>query len=306
MRFNGPHKIYREIMIKEVLKQYKNKFSKTQLDLAKKIEVKLGEDAAICLVSLLIFERTSQREIDVITKLIEQFSPIEVKEFTENPNKVTLAGIGPKRHRIEIIPQFKVKNPFPQGRTWSLDLVIKLYRKIGEEHINICSINVEYDGDPSHYLESGIIKAYMRDASVVSELSIQTLRISPNAWKKDDQFFVKAIKKIFENSIKKIEKVQYHTIKATQAHSSYLSEKKRVECPICTGGGMLADEYCPLCQGVGRISKELTINLDLSEYEFIDCPECKKRSEPYRSCTICIGKGSITREKAVEIAKKRA
>lgn len=292
-------------MIKEVLDRYRQKFSKNQLELANKIELKLGRDVATCLVSLLIFERTSQREVGVVAELIEQFNPVEIKEFTENPNKITLTGYGPKLHKVEIAPQFKVENPFPNGRTWSLDLVIKLYRKIGGDHIEICAINVEYDGDPSHYLESSVKKSYMRDSSIASELSIQTIRISPDAWKKDQKYFVKAIKKIFEHSIKTIEKVQRHTINNIQTHSAFLNESKRVECPICIGEGMLADEFCPLCKGLGVVNKSLTLNLDLSDFEFIDCPECKKRNEFNRICKICIGTGSISRDKAIEIAKKR-
>lgn len=292
-------------MIKEALTQYREKFSRNQQDLADKIGVRLGKDVATCLVSLLMFERTSKREIGVIAKFIEQFKPLEVSGLAESPYKIKLTGLGPKDHRVDIFPQFKLKNPLPNGRVWSLDLVVKLYRQIGDIYFEICAINMEYDGDPSHYLESGVKKSYVRDVAVASELFAHVIRVSPEEWERDSQYFIKAVKKLFENSIRRTEKLQRYTLECSRRYNASLGKAREIKCPICTGLGMLADDFCPLCKGVGFVNERLVFNLDVSDYECVDCPECKKRKEPYRACKICKGTGSISRDKAIEIAKER-
>lgn len=294
-------------MIKELLQEYRKKFTNNQLDLAKEIEVRLGVDIANCLVSLLHFERTSQKEIDVISRLIEQFKPLKVEVFSDTPKKVIIGGYGPKKHhRVEIIPQFKVKNPFPKGRIWSMDLVINLYRHIDLQYIEICSIGIEYDGDPSHYLESGIKKAYLRDSSIASDKLIQPIRICPDDWKKDQKYFITVIKKYFEKSIQRAEKIQYHTVKGLIGATKVESQKPRLEkCPICIGEGVLALDLCPVCKGIGGISHLLVRTIDISNYDEFDCPECTIKKRPSSSCRTCIGRGFISRDKAIEIAINR-
>ncbi len=293
-------------LIKELLDSHFVRFTGNELNLFKKIEKRLGRDVACCLVSLKHFEMTSIKEIEVISQLIEQFKPLSVSAFIDNPpnaRKVLISGRMEKHHKIEILPQLKVKNPFPKGRQWSIDLTIKLYRLIGRQYVEIGAVGIEYDGDNSHYLESGVKKAYLRDSHIATE-NIQIIRISPDAWDADSNYFKKTIKKFFENKIKFAEKIQSHTIKSIKGSSKSLSASAFNKCPICIGEGVLASEFCPACSGVGKIPKGKVVNPD--EYEEFDCPECKQLSLPKSSCRTCVGTGCISREKALEIAKNRA
>ena len=61
----------------------------------------------------------------------------------------------------------------------------------------IIKIALEYDGDDSHYKESGIKKSYRRDFYIFTETGISTIRLSPEMVKEDPELkdLVKSLKK---------------------------------------------------------------------------------------------------------------
>ncbi|MFH4371216.1 hypothetical protein [Vibrio alginolyticus] len=293
-------------MIEDKLKTHFDRFSANELDLCKEIEKTLGKDVSRCLVSLKHFEQTSLKEIEVISFLIEQFKPLIIEEFIDSPREnrsVLIVGKMKVHHKVEIIPQLRVENPFPKGRVWSIDLTIKLFRFIGEQYVEIGAVGIEYDGDSSHYLESGVKRAYLRDSHIATE-NIHIIRISPDAWKKDKGYFKKTIKKYFENKIHRTEEIQLLTVKSLNNEHSKSKPSGSSDCPVCVGGGYLALDFCPVCGGLGKVECGQSINLD--DYESIECPECQKLSYLNSSCRTCIGAGYISRDKAIEIASNRA
>lgn len=260
----------------------------------------IGSEASIGLISLQGVERTSQAEIEVIAKLITQFSPIKIEEFIASPRYITLGGQGTKGHYVKIFPQYKVKNINTKAQSWAIDLVLELHRAIGSDLVCIASIGVEYDGHPAHYVESNIKNTYQRDIGIVSESGIFSIRISPEKWKKDESVFKKAIKKYFEHQVKIIENVQSRTINTFTAFekNKNLNIKKFVQCPVCNGNRSLANDFCPVCQGMGSVTPKLANKVNISEYEQFACPDCNG----YNSmCITCLGFGFIDRDKAIKI-----
>ncbi|EGQ8156570.1 hypothetical protein [Vibrio alginolyticus] len=285
----------------EKLTELSKGFSNKQKKLLGRIEPITNRQVAISLISLQGVEKTSQAEIEVIANIISQFKPLEIVDIQESPRHIFLCG-NFKKHYVYIEPQYKVLNINPKAQPWSIDLVLKLQRKIGSDLVEIASIGIEYDGHVSHYVESNIKSTYKRDVEIIAKNGIQSLRISPELWKKNFQDIKKAIKKYFEHQIRIIENVQLSTMNALD--SSQNDSVYDTTCPVCLGESVIALELCPACSGVGRVSCKTYINLD--DYNIFDCPECQHRRVQSKSCIICIGKGYISREKALEIAKERA
>lgn len=265
-------------------------FTNNQNRLHKKITPLIGNDASVALVSLKDTEQTSFAELEVIANLISQFSPIQIVDS----NHLILSGKGSKGHSVKIIPQYKVKNSIYKSHPWAIDLVIELHRKIGFEIVKIASIGVEYDGYPTHFLENNVKRTYLRDTAIASNEGILSIRISPDAWKKDPNQFKLAVKKYFEHQIKITEKIQSSTVNIARLEPSIT--ETLTTCPICNGSCKLAGDDCELCNGMGTVKQSLADSIDISGYDKITCPECRNIS---LDCDTCNGNGFISREKAL-------
>ncbi|EGQ8609183.1 hypothetical protein GNT15_24405 [Vibrio parahaemolyticus] len=278
------------------LEQIRKSFSNKQKKLLERIEPITNRQVATSLISLQGVEKTSQAEIDVIANLISQFKPLEIIDLQDSPRHIILRGHMSQGHYVYIEPQYKVLNTNPKAQPWAIDLVLKLYRTIGNDLVEIASIGVEYDGHISHYVESKIKSTYKRDAAIICKNGIQSLRISPELWKNNSEDIKKAIKKYFEHQIKVIENVQLSTINTL----SYSQDDSfsQITCPVCNGNCRLAGEQCPVCKGMGSIKQSDADELDLTEYEEFTCPDCRGVS---LDCTTCGDSGSISREKALEL-----
>lgn len=75
--------------------------------------------------------------------------------------------------------------------------------------------------------------------------------------------------------------------------------RKLKECPVCEGECAFVAYFCPLCNGGGIV--EATLEIDISDYQYLECPECVGRER----CRLCSGKGLISRHKALEMARNR-
>lgn len=279
-----------------VLDEVKKGFSNKQRKIFGQINLLVGRDAAIGLISLQGVERTSQAEIKVIANLICQFTPLEIVVFNKSPRRVVLSGKFAKGHSVQIIPQYKVENLNTKAQPWAIDLVIELHRSIGSEFVKIAAIGVEYDGYPSHYIESKIKSTYQRDIGIVYKNGILPIRISPESWKKDPYIIKKAIKKYFEHQIKIIEEVQSRTMRAVK-NCIAVNDDILTTCVVCNGRCTLAGDECPVCNGMGSIKRLVSERVDLSDYESFTCPSCRQAS---LDCFTCHGSGVISREKALE------
>ncbi len=281
------------------LKKIEKNFSNKQNKLLQKIEKLIGREASIGLISLQGSEQTSQAEIEVIANLITQFQPIKISEFQETPRHITLEGHLDNWHPLTISPQYKIQNTSPNSQPWAIDLALHLNRIIGQDTIRVSSLGIEYDGYPSHYIESNIKKTYLRDTAISSESGIQSIRISPESWKRDPDFFKKAIKKYFNHSIKTVDQIQLSTIKATKEsdlkrYTNDIEDQRLTKCIVCNGRGELAGSECPICRGMCSILESTARKIDISEYDKFPCPSCKGIN-----CSACRGSGVITREKAI-------
>jgi len=71
------------------------------------------------------------------------------------------------------------------------------------------------------------------------------------------------------------------------------------KCPVCEGECVFVNYFCPLCNGNGIVEAQL--ETDISDYQYLKCPECDGRER----CRLCSGKGLISRDKALEMARNR-
>jgi hypothetical protein len=224
-------------------------FSNKQKKLFDRINLLVGREAAIGLISLQGVERTSQAEIEVIAFLISQFTPLDIAVFNTSPREVVFSGEFTEGHTVQIIPQYKVKNVIAKAQPCAIDLVIELHRLIGSEVVKIATIGVEYDGYPLHYVETKIKKTYQRDIGIASKSGVFSIRISPEAWKKDSYAIKKAIKEYFEHQIRIIEEVQVSTINAAKlcvTANDSSDDNSLTTCVICNGKCKLAGDDCPV------------------------------------------------------------
>ncbi len=277
--------------------EIKSKFSNNQKKLLNRIEKLIGHDSSVALISLQGVEKTSQAEIEVIANIISQFSDIKIFSFKDKPREIAFIGKAFKRHKVKILPQYKVAKYNKNHQPWAIDLVLELMRPIGDEFVKIASLGVEYDGYPAHYVESKIKSTYNRDTNILAQSGIFSIRISPESWKNDPENIKKSIKKYFEHKIKEIETIQRKTLLVVDR-----KPRKYAECPICLGERVLANDFCPVCKGLGSVYADQLVNIDESEYIHFDCPDCKGKRA---TCHLCHGNGYIDREKAIEWQKSR-
>ena len=290
-----------QMELDEQLKAIQSSFSNNQKKLFERIRQNLNPQVAIALISLQGIEKTSQAEIEVISDIISQFDPLAIYSFQKVPRHIVLCSQAFKGHLLYIEPQYKVKNSNPKYQPWAIDLVLKLYRKIGQNEDQIGVLGVEYDGHISHYVESKVKTTYQRDISIIDSESIPCIRISPTHWKTSSNDIKKTIKRYFEHKIKTIDTIQLSTIKAeklnspiTKNHNELLTD---TTCPICNGRCQLAREDCPICKGMGSIKKHVLLEINVSDYASFKCPDCWGIE---LDCSTCGGEGFISREKALD------
>jgi hypothetical protein len=283
----------------EELYEIKRKFSNRQRRLHEKLKAVIGDFPSIALISLQGVSQTSQKEMEVIAELIKQFIPLKLEKYVELPRKLILSGEGPKKHSVLISPQFKIKNSNPRSPSWSVDLVIELFRSVGVESIKIGALGIEYDGHPSHYVESGVQKAYKRDMHIATTEGIQLIRISPSDWDDDPSQYTKAIKKYCDRKILDAENIQKATVRLIQ---NFLPPTggELVRCPVCEGLCSLAGDFCPFCKGLGSVKRMAAENVRIEDFHSLECHKCLLNSS---KCKLCLGSGSVSLARAIDERK---
>jgi 5-methylcytosine-specific restriction endonuclease McrA len=72
-------------------------------------------------------------------------------------------------------------------------------------------------------------------------------------------------------------------------------------CLVCEGEAVFVNYFCPLCNGNGVVSYQQGLDIDVTDYQYLECPECNGRAR----CRLCSGEGLIRREKALQLARNR-
>jgi len=268
----------------EQLKFLQTSFSNKQHKLLKEIIPLVGLAAATALVSLQGVERASQAEINVIAHIISQFNPITVDFFQYSPRRISLKGQYPNNHTILITPQYKVDNRNANSPPWAIDLVIDLLILIANKTIKIATIGIEYDGHIAHYVESEVKRSYIRNAHILSVEGVPLIRISPESWKKEPEFFKKCIRKYLRHTLNIAQNVRSQTTIELQKISNNLRHSKQIDealydavCPVCEGETFLGTDYCKACDGLGRLSGSAAKNIDLSDHQAFACPQLQRQ-----------------------------
>lgn len=274
-------------------------FSKKKKKLCDKIKPLVGADAAVALVNLQGYGEASYAEIEMIAQLVSGFAPFVILEFSLSPKKVVLQGCGPAGHVVRVYPQYEVEQPFSEdgkrNSAWAIDVVVKLYRSIFGELVYLDALGYEYDGHSSHFLESGIKKAYDRDFNIHTEEGFSLIRIYPQSWKARSYNYKRGLHKFFERVILKTETIQRKTLERVGlANLVSLGDDLYdpiITCPLCNGRCKIGPDECVICRGMGSIAKTKSDSLDLSEYDEMPCP-CSSQTE----CRFCKGTGVALRE----------
>ncbi|WP_447018142.1 hypothetical protein [Shewanella algae] len=279
----------------EPLDKIKEKFSRKQEKISEEIEPLVGKDVSIALTGLKNTERTSFYEIRVIATLMSAYAPIKIESFSSDNTPLILQGEGPRGYAVKIIPQYKVKNTIQNAPPWSIDLVLELYRKQGADLDYIASIGVEYDGYPTHFLESNVKKSYLRDVGIVSETGIQSIRIAKEAWEKDHSLFITAIKKFFEHKIEIIDRTTKKSIRKYQesinkANGQKLKNSNEYVCPKCIGNCAINGFPCNYCLGKGSVDRLKSGLFNRYKHGYVRCHRCFGNS---RRCQTCKGSGIL-------------
>lgn len=282
------------------LYEKRSQLTKEQKRLFNKMHPKIGELPSLALIDT--HGPTSLKEIEAISVLIEQFCPLHVTESADNLRGWILLGEAPKRHTIRILLQYKVKNADGKSRSWAIDLVIEIIRKLGNKDLKIGAIGVEYDGHPRHFVESGVFRAYARDMHISTDTGIQVIRIADIQWKSDPQIYIDAIKRFVKRKISDAEEIISETVGLLTSKVAPEREKFTT-CPVCECYCSLAGDFCPVCKGVGAIYENICRSTKIEDFQILECKACKLGASV---CRLCLGSGSVSLARAIEQKRDEA
>ncbi|KAF7764857.1 hypothetical protein PCIT_b0945 [Pseudoalteromonas citrea] len=289
--------------MKKILDEVAESFSNNQQRVFRNIKDSVGSEVAIALVSMQGVSNTSQQEIDFVANLIAPFSPFKIKSYIVSPKSLELEAVVENSYKLRVLPQYTVRQPDTsrtnRSKNWSVDLVLELFTEIGDREYQIGIVGFEYDGHSDHYLESGVKKAYIRDAGILQEKGFNPVRVSPSGWKNNPQHYVKALKKFVRRKIIEFEKIQSASIKEAlpyEVDDDFYESP--VTCVLCNGKGKFGGDDCPPCRGMGSLSRYNNDQIDLEEYESNKCPKCTSGSS---RCKACKGSGELSREQMLDL-----
>lgn len=291
--------------MKLILEKIESKFSNKQQRIHSKVQKILGWQVSVALVSMQGFRGTSQEEIKFISELISDYQPLSIRHYSESPKSLIIEGVFAGAYPVYIYPQYEVCQPDSfrntKGKNWSVDVVLKLYTKIGDEPHQIAIIGYEYDGHISHYVQDEVRKAYVRDAGILQAEGFNPVRISPEGWRSNPDHYKKSLSKFFNRKALEIGAIQAKTIRhavASNADESEVLYTLVVTCPLCNGKCRFGRDECPVCNGMGSIIESKVSFLDLMQYENNRCPDCGYGAV---GCKTCHEKGVLSRQQMLEL-----
>ncbi|ELA7834301.1 hypothetical protein [Vibrio sp. Vb2658] len=271
----------------------------------------LGVEAAYALISQLgIGEKkgkASKDEILLIAYMLESFKPLKIESYdvVNKPLSVILKGVGPEGSIVRVYPQFRVPQNGFDGKNldWSIDVLLKCFKVMNGEELEVSGIALEYDGHDAHFRDHNIERSYLRDMSIKQETRFTTLHVTKEAWRNKKSTIRMAIVRAFcleiEHFLSVYRKAFAQGVKsATNTYShSYLSIPDTIElpkltvCPKCNGNCEFENISCDFCNGMGSVKEHVGEAYDSETQGFIDCPLCSSSSN--LDCVKCGGVGRI-------------
>ncbi|HCH49426.1 MAG TPA: hypothetical protein DEV59_01785 [Proteus sp.] len=166
------------------------KLSKNKQDDVNRLEKK-GVKRCVA-IGLLSAGRCSYQEALMISSIMGLFQDIEVYSFTEKVMSVCFSGKTHNGRLVRIHPQYRLVKPVrlnnlnrKQQDYWYVDLAIEFYitDKSGDNDVVVGIWGMEYDGYPTHFLETNIKNSYLRDLVIDTEYGISLKHITQDMWK---------------------------------------------------------------------------------------------------------------------------
>lgn len=264
----------------------------------------------------------SEDEIKFLVGLLCDFENIAFHSYVNGDKGIELSaqyaeGDAFKNYYLIFSFQHRVKNAAPKSPDWRVDMAVLVYANYPIEAQRIGAIAIEYDGHPSHYLETGIKKQMVRDAHILDHEVLPVQRVSPEGAKSDPGLYKKAIRKYVRHCIeihkKTVEGTTSRLIRAVcTINQDYLAKNQTmptnnfdpfVDCPVCKAHGYFGPIPCELCKGHGRLRKSETMRSDISDFFNVTCLACYMGTARTR-CKYCRGSRTMDNIKALEYAKK--
>lgn len=285
-------------MDEKEIKRLESALNSKKKNALKKITPLVGREIAILLVS--IPHSVSPKELEVVATLIGSFESLRVYQHSNLPYHVVVEGQTADGYLVRFTPQYRIAQPIKengkQNPPWCVDLLVQLFAEVNGREIRVAALGYEYDGHDSHYVETGVKNAYIRDWNILLIEDVKIVRISPVSWSDSSWSYVAGLKKFFKRRIDDLREVQVETVKSLFVDSDLafvnVDDDVVVTCKVCNGRCKLASMECPGCNGMGSLPKSKLKNFDMSSYDRIPCPECSGAIE----CRACRGSGITSRD----------
>lgn len=262
----------------------------------------LGKYPTLALLGLHSRANVSLAEIEMIAHIAKQFTPIKLDTYNTDLNglpNVCFTGVF-SSYEIRFEMQFNVLNP-KSNKDLHPDLKVTIVQHFNNKKNDVCSVIIEYEGHSSHIKPEKVKSTFLRNR----ELTYQTLApILP--------YYQEELKSAKERSktIQKIKEYIEKMISTFEKSAEFARKKSNYSppqdsgvtcCPVCEGAEKLGSTYCPACGGAGVVRKNILLTIDINEYLYFKCNHCKGEG-----CFKCHNSGSISREKAIEIAQEES
>ena len=260
-------------------------------------------------------------EIRFLVGLVCEFKNIAFHRYVNGDEIVLSAQYSEddayKNYYLRFSFQHVVKNAAPKSPDWRVDMAVFVYANYPIEAQRIGAMAYEYDGHPSHYIETGIKKQMVRDAHILDQEILHVQRVSSEGAKSDPGLYKKALRKYVRHCIDTHKKTvegttnrlintaftidQDHTVRQRVTPTNSID--RFVDCPVCKAHGYFGPIQCDLCKGNGTLRRRETMRSDLPSFFEVRCLACLPG--PARtSCRHCDGSGTMDNIKALEYAKK--
>ena len=284
------------------------------------IKDKHGLPASIAMTLAISSGAGSVDEIRFLADLILSFRNIRFQGYANGAKGVILRadysdGGLDANYYIDFSFQQRFRNAAPKTTDWRVDLAIYVYSKFPKEAQLIHSLALEYDGHPSHYLETKVKSQMVRDAYILKDQCMQVSRISADMAKDDPGLIKKAIRSSIRFHVKthkmtvaetaRLAKNGVAILRTDVPENKITGRKTRdpwVDCPICKGKGEFGYYPCKLCESHGTLPTSKLSSINIADFFEVRCPACGLT--PRKSCTQCNGRGTMDHLKALQYTIK--
>ncbi|WP_338883541.1 hypothetical protein [Xenorhabdus sp. TH1] len=225
-------------MTEEFVRFFYPKLSKNKKKDVERL-VKKGVKKSVA-VGLLSAGKCSYPEALMISKIIGEFSSVEICSYTEKPQSVCfLANIDDKKN-VYIYPQYRLMKPLylnkkdrKQQDYWYIDLAIELHivNPIDDDSAIIAIWGMEYDGHPQHFIESGIQDSNLRDLTINTEYDINIMHITKEIWENRSRLVHANLSRFIERRYQDVKGIPFNDLKNRQINLTKLPTLDLIRIP---------------------------------------------------------------------------